>query len=106
MESGPTRGKPAKGGVDPAGTASGAQHPNIKALVHAGGQIRIDTVKPIKHAAVAHDGKKARAMLRCEAGESMSSIRDRLNAAIAVAKATGRCVDDVNRPNSDVSYKY
>ncbi len=106
MESGPTRGKPAKGGITPAGTAGGAQHPNIEALVHAGGQIMIGTVKPIKHAAVAHDGKKTLAMLRCKAGESINSILDRLNAAIAVAKATGQCVDDLNRPNSDVTYKY
>ena len=106
MESGPTRRKPAKGVVTSIRTTSGAQHPNIEALVHAGGQIMIGTVKPIKHAAVAHDGKRTLAMLRCKAGESINSILDRLNAAIAGAKVTGECVDDLNRPDSDVSYKY
>jgi len=106
MESGSAKRQPAKGGMTSAHLTSDARHPNIEALVHGGGQIMIGTVKPIKHAAVAHDGKKTLAMLRCKAGESVHSILDRLNEAIAVANRTGKCVDDINRPDSDVSYKY
>ncbi len=66
----------------------------------------IGTIKPIRHAAIAHDGAKTLAMLRCKDGETMTEILTRLDAAIAAAKASGQCVDDVNRPEADVTYKY
>jgi hypothetical protein len=66
----------------------------------------IGTIKPIRHAAVAHDGKKTVAMLRCKAGESLGHIMQRLEFAIAQAQLHGECVDELNRPDSDKTYKF
>ena len=64
-----------RAGVDraaaPAGRVNAEALPNIAALVEAGGQIMVGTVKPIENAAVAHDGKKTLAMLRKRPDESL-----------------------------------
>jgi len=44
---------------------------HIAALLDAGGQIMLGTVKPISDAAVAHDGKRTLAMLRRRAAETI-----------------------------------
>jgi hypothetical protein len=74
----------------------------IGALLDAGGQIMLGTVKPISDAAVAHDGKKTLAMLRRQAAETVPDLLARLDAAIAAAQSTGSRVDEINEPNSDV----
>ena len=43
-------------------------HAHIEALIHSGGQVMIGTMQPIRRAAVAHDGNKTLAMLRCKPG--------------------------------------
>jgi hypothetical protein len=77
----------------------------IAALLEAGGQIMLGTVKPISDAAVAHDGKKTLAMLRRRAAETVPDLLARLDAAIAAAQSSGSCVDEINKPNSDTRYK-
>lgn len=101
MAFGSEKRSPVKGSVK---TLS-KSHPHIEAIVHGGGQIMIGTIKPIRHAAVAHDGKKTLAMLRCKAGESLENILQRLELAIAQAQLDGQCVDELNRPDSDKTYK-
>ncbi|WP_284279385.1 hypothetical protein, partial [Limnobacter litoralis] len=81
-------------------------HPHVEAIVHGGGQIMIGSIKPIRHAAVAHDGKKTLAMLRFKAGESLEQILHRLELAIAQAQLDGHCVDELNKPDSDKTYKF
>jgi len=66
----------------------------------------IGTMQPIRRAAVAHDGNKTLAMLRCKSNESLTDILLRLEAAIAKAKATGERVDEINRPGTDRTYEY
>ncbi len=78
----------------------------IEELIRTGGQIMIGTMQPIKHSAVAHDGKRTLAMLRYESTESLSSILARLDNAIKSAKETGQRVDEINSPQSDTRYKY
>ena len=102
MASGSDKRSPAKSGVNTAIKS----HPHIEAIVHGGGQIMIGTIKPIRHAAVAHDGKKTLAMLRCKAGESLEHILQRLELAIAQAQHDGQCVDELNKPDSDKTYKF
>jgi hypothetical protein len=65
----------------------------------------IGTVKPIKEAAVAHDGKKTLAMLRYGPLEPLTQILRRLDVAIATAQSTGQRVDEINQPSSDVRYE-
>lgn len=79
---------------------------HIEALIDAGGQIMIGTVKPIVGAAVAHDGTKTLAMLKRRPGESLQLLLGRLDAAIQSAQRTGTRVDEINNPNSDVRYAY
>ena len=79
---------------------------HIEELIRTGGQIMIGTMQPIKHSAVAHDGKRTLAMLRYESTESMNSILARLEDAIKSAKATGQRVDEINSSQSDTRYKY
>ena len=79
--------------------------PNIAALVEAGGQIMVGSVKPIENAAVAHDGKKTLAMLRKRPEESLEQLLGRLDAAIAAARHSGSRVDEINKPNTGVRYK-
>jgi hypothetical protein len=64
--------------------------PHIEALIDAGGQIMIGTVQPIVDSAVAHDGK----------------LLSRLDKAIQTAHETGRRVDEINEPDSEVRYRY
>lgn len=105
MASGPgSKRKPAPGGVTDAPTATG--HAHIEALIHGGGQIMIGTMQPIRRAAVAHDGNKTLAMLRCQPNESLAAILLRLETAIATAKASGQRVDEINRPGADRTYEY
>lgn len=94
--------KPASSGI----AKSAAQHKHIEAIIHNGGQIMIGTIKPIEHAALAHDGQNTVAMLRCKSNESLNNILDRLEAAIASAETTGRVVDEINRSGADRTYKY
>lgn len=105
MASGPgSKRKPAPGGV--AGASTIARHVHIEALIHGGGQIMIGTMQPIRRAAVAHDGNKTLAMLRCKSNESLADILVRLETAIATAKASGQRVDEINRPSADRTYEY
>ena len=64
------------------------------------------TMQPIRRAAVAHDGNKTLAMLRCKANESLAAILLRLGTAIATARASGQRVDEINRPGADRTYEY
>lgn len=79
--------------------------PNIAALVEAGGQIMVGTVKPIENAAVAHDGKKTLAMLRKRPDETLEQLLGRLDAAIATARRSGSRVDEINKPGSGVRHE-
>jgi hypothetical protein len=99
---------PAPSGVAPAQArppANGA-YAHIEAIVHGGGQIMIGTMQPIRRAAVAHDGDKTLAMLRCKPKESLANILSRLETAIATANLTGQRVDEINRPSADRTYEY
>lgn len=79
---------------------------HIEALIDAGGQIMLGTVQPIVGAAVAHDGKKTLVMLRRRSAEPLSMLLERLDAAIETALRTGTRVDEINKPSSDVRYRY
>jgi|GEM_PF-1547804 len=104
MESESKGRKSAQGSVSQAADSIDCSH--IEALIRTGGQIMIGTMQPIKHSAVAHDGKRTLAMLRYEPTESINSILARLEDAIKSAKATGQRVDEINSPQSDTRYKY
>lgn len=79
---------------------------HIEALIDAGGQIMLGTVQPIVGAAVAHDGKKTLVMLKRQPEEPASKLLERLDTAIQTARRTGKRVDEINKPNSDVRYSY
>lgn len=79
---------------------------HIEALIDAGGQIMLGTVQPIVGAAVAHDGKKTLVMLKRQSAEPVSTLLERLDAAIETALRTGTRVDEINKPSSDVRYSY
>lgn len=79
---------------------------HIESLIDAGGQIMLGTVQPIVGAAVAHDGKKTLVMLKRQPGEPVSTLLERLDTAIQTARRTGKRVDEINKPNSDVRYRY
>lgn len=100
--------QPAPGGVAPAQARppTNSVYAHIEAIVHGGGQIMIGTMQPIRRAAVAHDGDKTLAMLRCKPKESLASILSRLEAAIAKAQSDGKRVDEINRPSADRTYDY
>jgi hypothetical protein len=104
MESESKGRKSAQGSVSQAANSIDCSH--IEELIRTGGQIMIGTMQPIKHSAVAHDGKRTLAMLRYEPKESINSILARLEDAIKSAKATGQRVDEINSPQSDTRYKY
>ena len=104
MESKSKGRKSTQSSVSHATNANGCKQ--IEELIRTGGQIMIGTMQPIKHTAVAHDGKRTLAMLRYESTESLSSILARLEEAIQSAKATGQRVDEINSPQSDTRYKY
>jgi hypothetical protein len=94
---------PAPGGVAGAMAASRLSH--IAALMEAGGQVMLGSLKPISGAAVAHDGKKTLAMLRRQPAELVEDLLLRLDAAIATAQSTGSRVDEINKPHADVRYE-
>lgn len=105
MASGSRAKRPtAPSGVEP--TLPRTMHAHIEALVNGGGQIMIGTMQPIRRAAVAHDGSKTLVMLRCKPNESLADILLRMETAIASAKATGKRVDEINRPSADTTYEY
>ena len=104
MESESKGRKSAQGSVSQAANSIDCSH--IEELIRTGGQIMIGTMQPIKHSAVAHDGKRTLAMLRYEQTESINSILARLEDAIKSAKATGQRVDEINSSQSDTRYKY
>lgn len=79
--------------------------PNIRALIESGGQIMLGTVKPITNAAVAHDGQKTLVMLRKKKGELVTDLLERLDNAIATARASGQRVDEINKPSANVRYE-
>lgn len=94
---------PTPGGV--AGAAATSRLVNIAALMEAGGQVMLGSLKPISSAAVAHDGKKTLAMLRRRPAELIEDLLLRLDAAIATAQSTGSRVDEINKPHANVRYE-
>ena len=77
---------------------SAKTHPHIEALVQGEGHIMIGAIKPVRTAAVAYDGQQAVAMLRYQPNESLGSILQRLDTAIAAAQAIGERVYEWNQP--------
>jgi len=65
----------------------------------------LGNVAPIRDAAVAHDGKRTLVMLRQRPTESVADLLVRLDLAIATAQSTGRRVDEINTPSSDLRYE-
>ena len=59
------------------------------------GQITIGEIPPIRRAALAVHGKKARAALICGDGESVAQLLQRLDAALAKVMADGTVIDKV-----------
>jgi hypothetical protein len=78
---------------------------HITAVIDAGGQIMLGTLNPLAGAAVAHDSKKALAMLRRRPAEAVEELLLRLDTAIATAQSTGSRVDEINKPSSDARYE-
>jgi hypothetical protein len=68
--------------------------------------VLLGTVQPIQGAAVAHDGKKTLAMLKCKPREALLDLLSRLDAAVATAQATGKRVDEINAASSDQHYSF
>ena len=102
----PSAGSVAAMGSPPAaGDRAAASYPRIESIIRSGGQIMIGTVAPIAEAAVAHDGKQTLAMLRCQPHETLPHLLQRLEAAIVLAQATGKRVDEINRRNADQRYE-
>lgn len=104
MESEPRGRKSAQGSISRNANSIDCGH--IEELIRTGGQIMIGAMKPVKHTAVAHDGKRTLAMLRFEPSESLSSILMRLEETIKSAKTTGQRVDEINTSGSNTSYQY
>jgi len=59
------------------------------------GQITIGEIPPIRRAALAAQGKKARVALVCGDGESIAQLLQRLDAALAKVMADGTVIDEV-----------
>lgn len=78
---------------------------HLEALLEGGGQIMLGTVKPIVGAAVAHDGRQTLAMLKRRPDETVEQLMQRLDQALSTAIDTGKRVDEINRPRSDVRYE-
>jgi hypothetical protein len=57
------------------------------------------------NAAVAHDGQKTLVMLRRKKGELVTDLLERLDNAIATARASGQRVDEINKPSANVRYE-
>ena len=77
--------------------------PHISALTDSGGQVMLGTVKPIANAAVAHDGQKTLAMLKKKPREGLQDLLGRLDAAIAESRASGQRVDEINKPEANMT---
>jgi hypothetical protein len=84
---------------------SRTKYVHIAAVIDAGGQIMLGTVKPLAHAAVAHDGKTTLAMLRQRPKEPVEELLGRLDLAIAEARKSGQRVDEINNPDAAVRYE-
>lgn len=59
------------------------------------GQITIGEIPPIRRAALAAQGKKARVALVCRDGESIAQLLQRLDAALAKVMADDTVIDEV-----------
>jgi len=59
------------------------------------GQITIGEIPPIRRAALAAQGKKARVALVCRDNESIAQLLQRLDAALAQTMATDTVIDEV-----------
>jgi len=59
------------------------------------GQITIGEIPPIRRAALAAEGKKARVALVGRDGETIAQLLERLNSALGEAMAQGSVVDEV-----------
>jgi hypothetical protein len=59
------------------------------------GQITIGEIPPIRRAALAAQGKKARVALVCGDTESIAQLLQRLDASLAKAMADGSVIDEV-----------
>ena len=59
------------------------------------GQITIGEIPPIRRAALAAEGKKARAALVCRDDETVSELLQRLDASLGKAMAQNTVVDEV-----------
>jgi hypothetical protein len=59
------------------------------------GQITIGEIPPIRRAALAAEGKKARVALVCRDGETVSELLQRLDASLGKAMAENTVVNEV-----------
>ena len=59
------------------------------------GQITIGEIPPIRRAALAAQGKKARVVLVSKDGETISQLLERLDAALGKAMAEDTVIDEV-----------
>jgi hypothetical protein len=84
---------------------SAAKYAHIAAVIDAGGQIMLGTVKPLANAAVAHDGRNTLAMLRRRPNEPVKELLVRLDQAIAEARQSGQRIDEINNPEASVRYE-
>ncbi len=69
---------------------------NIEALLECDGQINIGNHQPIGCIAVANAGSDTLAMLKRHPGETLETLLQRLDIAIARADETGERVDEIN----------
>lgn len=95
----------APGRAAAAGGVMSRAWPNITALIESGGQIMLGTAKPIANAAIAHDGQKTLVMLRQDENEALDHLLSRLDDAIASARRSGKRIDEINKPKSNVRYE-
>ena len=69
---------------------------NIQAFLdNTRGQITIGEIPPIRRAALAAQGKKARVALVCREGETIAQLLERLDTALAKAMAEDTVIDEV-----------
>jgi hypothetical protein len=69
---------------------------NIQAFLDdSRGQITIGEIPPIRRAALAAEGKKARVALVCRDDETISELLQRLDASLGKAMAGNTVVDEV-----------
>jgi hypothetical protein len=69
---------------------------NIQAFLNdTRGQVTIGEIPPIRRAALAAEGKKARVALVCRDDETISELLQRLDASLGKAMAENTVVDEV-----------